>query len=264
MAAEIHPTAIVADDAIVHADAIVGPFCIVESGVEIGERTILKSHVCVYSGTTIGEDCKIHAFVAIGDLPQDLAHKNVPSYVRIGNHCTLREGVTIHRGTEEDTTSSLGDNCYLMANSHVAHNCIVGDNVILAHNAILGGRVQIGRNVFVGGVAAIHQFCRVGEYAMIAGVHRQLMDAPPFMTAGIHGVSGVNVVGLRRAGFSKEERLELQQAHKLLYRSGVGFREAVEMLSGRVTTDPGKKLVEFLQAPSKRGIDGFRRRNDRD
>ncbi|MGE3181816.1 MAG: acyl-ACP--UDP-N-acetylglucosamine O-acyltransferase [Phycisphaerae bacterium] len=258
--ANIHPTAIVNPEARIDPTATIGPYCMIERDVEIGAGTTFKSHVCVYDGVKIGANCTFHAFVAIGDLPQDLAHKNQPSFVKIGDNCTFREGSTVHRGTEPGTTTVIGNKCYLMGQAHVGHNTVVGDNVMMAHGALIGGRATIGNNVFKGGLSGVHQFCRIGQFVMLAATHPQVMDVPPYMMCGSDGVTGINTVGLRRAGIDADARLELKEAHKLLYRSGKGFRAAVDELATRVKTQPGRELVEFLQAPSKRGIDGYRAR----
>jgi UDP-N-acetylglucosamine acyltransferase len=256
----IHPTAIVDKHAEIDSSADIGAYAIIEAGVKIGAETKIYPHAYISEGTTIGQRCQIHPFAVVGHHPQDLKWEGTPSYTRIGDRTVIREGASVHRGTVPESTTIVGNDVYLMATSHVGHNCVVGDDVILANGAMLGGHVQVGRRTFVGGDVPIHQFVRVGELAMLAGGLRVISDVPPFMMVGREGLAGPNVVGLRRAGFSREERLEIRAAYKMLFRSGLLFRATLEQVAATVKTDPGHRLIEFLRAPSKRGIMGFRGR----
>lgn len=254
----IHPTALIDAGADVDPTAEIGPYCVVESGVRVGARTRLRSHVVLCRGARIGADCDLHPFVVIADLPQDLAHGGGASYVEIGDGCILREHVTIHRGTETDSTTRIGSKCYLMAGAHVAHNCQVGDEVIMANAVLLAGRVTVGRKCFLGGNAGVHQFVRIGEFAMIRGLDAVFQDVAPFMTMAKNSVIGPNVVGLRRAGFTAAERHELRTLYKSIFRSGGSFRQAVAAAAGKAQSAPAKRFVEFLSQPSKRGYARFR------
>lgn len=253
----IHPTAILGPQCEIDPSADVGAYAIVEPGVRIGPQTRVYPHAYISQGTTIGARCAIHPFAVVGHHPQDLKWDRSPSYTRIGDDCVIREGAQIHRGTAPQSTTTLGNRVYVMATAHVGHNCDVGDDVILANAAMLSGYAQIGARTFISGCALLHQFVRVGTLVMISGGTRVPMDIPPYMTTGPLGIHGPNVVGLRRAGFTPEQRTELRTAYKLLYRSGIPFREAVERVADMVRTEPGRTLVEFLQAPSKRGIRGW-------
>lgn len=257
----IHPTAIVHPDAHLEADVEVGPYAIVEAGVQIGAGTRLYPHCFITGDTTIGRRCQIHPFSVIGNLPQDVKHDGSRSYTVVGDDVIVREGASIHRGTAAESTTRVGDRCFLMANAHVGHNCTVGDDVVLTVGSMLGGHVSVGRRAMLGGGAGVHQFVRIGEFAMIAGGAIVHMDVPPFMIHAIGGLAGPNTIGLRRGGFSVAERNEIRACYRLLYRSRLPFRRALEQVVGRLTTtDAGQRLIEFLRAPSKRGIAGPERR----
>jgi len=256
----IHPTAIIDKRAEIDPSVEVGAYAIVEAGVKIGAEVKIYPHAYIAEGTTLGQRCQIHPFAVVGHHPQDLKWEGAPSYTQIGDATVIREGASVHRGAVPESTTIVGQRVYMMATAHVGHNCVVGDDVILANGAMLGGHVQVGRRTFVGGDVPIHQFVRVGELGMLAGGLRVISDVPPFMLVGREGLAGPNVVGLRRAGFSREERLEIRAAYKTLFRSGLLFRAALEQVAATVKTDPGRRLIEFLRAPSKRGIMGFRGR----
>lgn len=250
----IHPTAIVDPSAALDPSVTVGPYAIIEDGVQIGAETQILHHAFVARGTVLGERCQIHPFAVVGYLPQDLKYTGAPSYTRIGDETIVREHATIHRGTMPESWTTVGRGCYLMATAHIGHNCTVGDHVILSQGAMLGGHVEIGQRVIFGGAASAHQFVRVGEYAMVGGTLRLLQDLPPFMRAAPEGMAGCNSVGLRRAGFSREARDELRACYRLLYRGGLSFPHALQRVREFVKTDEGRRLVAFLEAPSKRGI----------
>ncbi|MDZ4198074.1 MAG: acyl-ACP--UDP-N-acetylglucosamine O-acyltransferase, partial [Kiritimatiellia bacterium] len=229
----IHPSAWIDPGAIVEADVDIGPFCVVESGVRLGAGCRLGAHVSILSGTTLGPRCRIHGGAVLGDLPQDLAFTNAPSRVEIGADCVIREQVTIHRGTKEGTVTSLGEGCYLMANSHVAHNCRVGNRVILANGALLGGYVEVGDRAFLSANVLVHQFVHIGRLVMAGGGSALGKDVPPFcMVQSVrrNSIVGLNIIGLRRAGFLPEQRQEIRRAFDVLYRSGLNFSKALERL----------------------------------
>ena len=254
----IHPTAVIEDGAELAPDVSIGPFCYVEAGASIGAGTRLVSHVAILGETSIGEDCTVHSFAAIGDLPQDVAYGGEESYVRVGDRCQIREGVTIHRGTTPGSSTVVGDECMLMANSHLAHNVVLGNQVILANGVLLAGHVQVGDQVFMGGCAMVHQFARIGRLVMVSGFTAAKKDVPPFcMTRALSAeVMGLNVVGLRRAGFSKDDRLDLKRAFKILYRSGLGTTKAAERLRAEFDNELVTELVDFVDA-SQRGIASY-------
>ncbi len=255
----IHPTAWVHPKAELGADVSVGPFCVIEDQVEIGDRTRLGAHAVVMAHTRLGPDCAVHAHAVLGDLPQDLAFKPAPSYVRIGARCIIREGVTIHRGTRPETETVTGDDCFLMANSHLAHNVRLGNRVILANGALLAGYVEVGDRAFISGNAVVHQFCRVGKLAMLSGGSAASKDVPPFCTtrsSTLNRIAGLNVVGLRRAGFDAAGRLAIQQAFRTLFLSGLNVSQALASLHAAGPAGPVAELCAFIEA-SKRGICRF-------
>ena len=213
--------------------------------------------------THLGSGCRVHSHVVIGDEPQDRAFDDEPSSVRIGNGCIIREGVTIHRGTQAGTATIIGHRCMLMTNSHVGHNCELGDDVTLISGALLGGHVRIGNQAMISGNAAVHQFVRIGELAMISGLGKITQDVPPFFMVDRDGnVIGINAVGLMRSGLSLEERREIKQAHRIIYRSGLKNADAIEELTGILESPAGLRLLAFISEDSDRGItrSGSRRR----
>ena len=255
----IHPTAIVDKSAEVDPSADIGAYAIIETGVRIGAGTKIHPHAYISQGTTLGRRCQIHPFAVVGHHPQDLAWEGTPSYTEIGDETIIREGASVHRGTMPESTTVVGKNVYMMATSHAGHNCMIGDGAILVNSVLLSGHVHVGQRAILAGGTRVHQFVRIGELAMIGGV-RVPDDVPPFMLVGPAGVVGTNGVGLRRAGFSSEERMEIRQAYKTLYRSKLMFREAIEWVAETVQTEPGRRLVEFLRGPSRRGYLGFKKR----
>jgi UDP-N-acetylglucosamine acyltransferase len=250
----IHPTAIVDKQAEIDPTVEVGAYAVIEGGVRIGPGTRIYPHAYVAEGTTLGRRCQIHPFAVVGHVPQDLKFDASPSYTQIGDETVVREQATIHRGTVPGSTTVVGQRCFIMSTAHIAHNCIVGDDVKIVNGGLLAGHVQVGRAAFISGHAMLHQFIRVGELTMIGGAVRVTNDVPPFMLAGPPGIVGINVVGLRRAGFSAAERLELRECYRLLYRSELHFPEAIERVAQVARSDPGRRLLEFLRAPSKRGF----------
>lgn len=255
----IHQSAVVEEGAELGADVAVGPFSYIESGVTIGSGCVIGPHVTILRHTSLGSGTEVHAGAVLGDLPQDVGFENKDSFVRIGSNCIIREGVTVHRGTKEGTSTEIGDGCFLMAFSHFAHNVKLGSGVIVANGALLGGYVQVGEKVFISGNSVIHQFVKIGRVAMLGGGSGVSKDVPPFCTIqplAPNTVLGLNVVGLRRAGMSPDERKDIKRAFKILYQSGLNVTQATEKI--RATFDSGSALefCEFIEA-SDRGICAF-------
>ena len=252
----IHPTAIVEPGAQLGTDVQIGPFACVAATARLGDGCVLAPHAIVLGHTTLGARCKVHSGAVIGDLPQDLSFKDEPSYVVVGDDCTFREGVTVHRGTKPGTTTRIGNHVFMMANSHAAHNCEVGDRVIMANGVLLGGYVVVGERCFFGGSSAVHQFCHVGRLAMVAADSILTKDLPPFCTslsAENSQVGGLNVVGLRRAGFTAAQRAQIKQAFGTVYRSGLNVSQARERLRADAANPFAAEFAEFL-SQAKRGI----------
>lgn len=252
----IHPTAILSPGAQLGTDVQVGPFAFVAATARLGDGCVLAPHALVLDHTTLGARCKVHSCAVIGDLPQDLSFKNEPSYVVVGDDCTFRESVTVHRGTKPGTTTRIGNHVFMMANSHVAHNCEVGDHVVMANTAALGGYVVVGERCFLGGNTGVHQFCHVGRLAMVGACSLISKDLPPFcITASSANslVAGLNLVGLRRAGLTAEQRAHIKQAFNLVYRSGLNVTQAKERLRAETGNPFAAEFADFL-AQAKRGI----------
>lgn len=256
----IHRDARVEDGAEVAADAEVGPFTVIASGARVGAGCVLGPHVVIHSSVRLGPGCRVHAGAVLGDLPQDLSFGGGESGVEIGASCVIREGVTIHRGTKPDTSTVVGEGCFLMANSHLAHNVRLGRRVILANGVLMAGYVEVGDGAFLSGNAVVHQFTRIGRLAMLSGLAGIGKDVPPFCIAescARNAIAGLNVVGMRRAGMNPEQRRAVAAAFRILYRSGLSVRQALERLRAEFPDGPAREMAEFAAA-SKRGICPFR------
>ncbi len=259
---KIHPTAIVHPHAKIHENAVIGPYCIIEEDVEIGEDTILHSSVVVHSGTRIGIANQIYHGAFIGGLPQDLSFDpRKKTFTIIGNKNTIREGAIIHRATKQEGGTRIGNENYLMGNSHIAHDVCLGNKVILVQNSVIGGHAVVEDGAFISGLVAIHQFCRIGQNSIIGGCSKVVKDVPPFVT--IDGnpaeVAGLNSVGLKRSGFSLEVRNAIKRAYKVLYHSGLNTRQALERLKEENSPVPEvQKIIHFFEA-SKRGVSDHRK-----
>jgi UDP-N-acetylglucosamine acyltransferase len=256
-APEIHPLAVVHPTAELGAGTRVGPFAVIGEGARLGDDVEVGPHAVLEGRLEIGARCRIHAGAVIGAPPQDLKWEpGTVSGVRIGAGTTVREYATIHRATTPDGWTVIGRDCYLMAQSHVAHDCRVGDGVILTGFTGLTGFVEVGDRAVISGLAGIHQFVRIGTLAFVGGCSRLSQDVPPyFLVEGNPAeVRGVNIVGLRRAGVPAAVRLNLQRAYRILYRSGHGPSKGLELVRAEVEPSPEiDQLCEFI-ASSKRGI----------
>ncbi len=250
----IHPTAIIEEGARLGLDVRVGPYAVIESHTTVGDRTEIRAHATIKRFTSLGDDNVVHEGAVIGGEPQDTRFTGAESFLRIGSRNQIREGVTIHRGTEAGSTTVVGSDCFIMAYAHVAHNCSLGDRVVLANNVALAGHIEIEDQVFISGGVVVHQFCRIGRLAMIGGNSKIVQDCLPFVTTdGVPGrASGLNLVGLKRAGFKSSEIQNLKQAYRTLLRSGLSLEEALSGLES--ATDPlVSHMVNFARA-SKRGF----------
>lgn len=250
----IHPTAIVHPQARLDATVRVGPCAVIDAGVELGAGCVVGPHVYLTGVTKIGAGNQFHAGCVIGDAPQDLKYRGEPTRVRIGDHNVFREHVTVNRATTTDGATVVGSHNFFMAGAHIAHNCAVGSHVIMANGALLGGHVTVQDRVFISGNCLVHQFCRVGTLAIMQGGAAISKDVPPFAVArGINGVCGLNVVGLRRAGFSSAERLELKKLYHALFRGGKNFAGAVAAARKDFSSPGAKIMLEFITT-AKRGV----------
>ncbi|MDR3612108.1 MAG: acyl-ACP--UDP-N-acetylglucosamine O-acyltransferase [Candidatus Obscuribacterales bacterium] len=251
----IHSTAIIADGAKIDPAAEIGPYVVIGPDVQIGPGTVVGAHAIIDGVTTIGADCKIYAGASIGLDPQDLGYKGEATGVIIGNRVTIREYVTIHRATKSGFTT-IGDDCFLMNYSHVAHNCVVGNSVIMANNCTLAGYVTVGDAVVMGGDTVVHQNCRVGRMAMMGGCSATRQDLPPFgMCDGRPAkVRGTNSVGLKRNKLSLETRMAVKKAFRIIYVSEVILEKALERVEKELGHVPEViELLDFFKT-SKRGV----------
>jgi len=250
----IHPTAIIHPKAKLDATVQVGPFVVIDAGVELGADCIVGPHVYLTGLTTAGTENRFHAGCVIGDAPQDLKYKDEPTRLRIGSRNVFREHTTIHRSTKPDAETVIGSHNFFMANSHVAHNCSIGDHVILANGALLGGHAVVQDGAFISGNCLVHQFCRVGALALMRGGAAISKDLPPYCVAlRENEICGLNVIGLRRAGFSAEARMGLKRLYHLLFRGGKNLREALAGAREQFTGEAAKKILEFI-AEAGRGV----------
>ena len=254
----VHPTAVVDRLAEIDPTADIGPYAIIDGPVQIGPDVRVYPHAFISGHTQIGARCQIHPGAVVGHLPQDLAFTGGETYCRIGEDVIIREHAQVHRGTEEGSSTVVGNRCFIMAGGHIGHNCRLEDDVKIVNCALLAGHVQLGQGAFVGGGAAFLQFVRIGELAMIAGGARVVMDIPPFFLADQSGKCvTVNTVGIRRANFTGEQRDDVKRAFRTLYRTDQPFGDAVISLAEQVQTDAGRRILEFVRAPSRRGIAGL-------
>ncbi|MBF0307901.1 MAG: acyl-ACP--UDP-N-acetylglucosamine O-acyltransferase [Magnetococcales bacterium] len=253
----IHPTAVVDKRAELGRDVEVGPYAIVEGDVVLEDRVQVSAHAVIAGHTRIGEETRVSSFASIGTPPQDTHYSGEPTRVEIGSKCAIREYVSIHRGTVEGGgLTRVGHRCMIMAYSHVAHDCRVGDEVIMANGATLAGHVEIQDFAVIGGLTAIHQFARVGRNAFIGGASAISMDVVPYASAAGNraNIVGVNVVGLRRRGFSEEQIKSIRQAHRLIFKANLRLEQAIAELEKESSDNPEIQfIVEFLQS-SRRGI----------
>ena len=250
----IDPSARISDNAIMEEDVVIGPWVIIEDGVTIGKGTRVDANCVIRKGTTIGSYNEIHPHVIIGEEPQDLAFdKDAISYVHIGDHNTIREFATIHRGTEAESTTVIGNHDLLMAVSHVAHNCHLGDHVVICNCALISGHAVVEDYGFVSGGVAVQQFARIGTSAFVGGNAGVNNDIPPFIRAvGYRAEAyGLNSVGLRRRGFTRETISKLNRAYKILFRSKCKLEERLRQIEEEVDCAEARQLVTFIRTPSR-------------
>ena len=259
MSNKIHPTAIIETGALIGDNVTIEPYAIIKENVTLQDSVVIKSHAYIDGYTTIGEGTTIWPSASIGTKTQDLKFRGERTYVVIGKRCEIREFTTINSSTQPENTVSIGDDCLIMAYCHVAHNCTVGNHVIMSNNATLAGHVTIGDYAIIGGFTPVHQFSRVGCYAMVGGLSRITHDVLPYtIGAGIpYKCGGLNRVGLKRHGFSRETRAILSQAFRIVYRSNLRLEEALKRIQKELPSTPElAHWIEFCRT-SQRGIIGL-------
>ncbi|MEL0091902.1 MAG: acyl-ACP--UDP-N-acetylglucosamine O-acyltransferase [Pseudomonadales bacterium] len=255
--ANISPLAVVDPKAQVADDAEIGPFCTLGPHVTIGSGTRLMSHVVVDGHTRIGKDCMVYPYVTLGIASQDLKHNlDSVTYTDIGDRNMIREFVSVHSGTEPDSSTKVGNDCALLAHAHVAHNCIVGNHVVMSHSATLGGHVHVGDHANIGGLSAVHQFCHVGEAAMVAGMARVVQDVLPFTIAeGFPAhMRVINKVGMERAGYTNDDIKAVRKAFRILFARELRLEQAIEEVLGEFPDSPQVQKMLRAISDSQRGL----------
>ena len=256
MSVTIHPLASVGKKAQLGENVAIGPSAILGDHVVIGDGSTIAPYAIIQDGTRLGRGCKIASFAVVGGPPQDLKYNGEPTVLEIGDRCDIREYVTLNRGTIETGKTIIGHNCMFMANAHVAHDCIIGDNCILANSVPLAGHVTLGSWVIIGGLTPVHQFVHIGDHTMIGGGYRVAKDIPPYIRSGREPMvfEGLNSVGLRRRGFTREAIDLLEKAYVLIYQSNLNVSQAVVRIKEELEQTPEIQNILNFIAGSKRGI----------
>lgn len=250
------PLAYVHPAAKIHPSVVIDPFVTIEQNVEIGEGTWIGSNVTIMEGARIGKNCRIFPGAVISGIPQDLKFRGEESFTYIGDNTTLRECVTVHRGTASKGKTVVGNNCLIMAYCHVAHDCVVHDNVIMSNATQLAGEVVVDNYAIIGGGTLVHQFCHIGAHVMIQGGALINKDVPPFVKAAREPISyaGINSVGLRRRGFTSETIQQIQEIYRYLYLSGMNNSDAIDRIEAELpATNERDEIIMFVRN-AKRGI----------
>jgi UDP-N-acetylglucosamine acyltransferase len=261
---KIHPSAIVDPSAQIGADVEIGPFSIIGPQAVIGEKTTVQSHVVIEGEVVIGRSNFIGHGAIIGAPPQDVSFSpERKTRVEIGNDNIIREYCTIHRGSADGSATIIGEKNFFMAGAHIGHNCLIGNNVIIANNCLLAGHVRVDDGAFLGGGSTFHQHMHVGRLVMVQGSSAFGKDLPPFIIAAErNSVFGVNIVGLRRAGFSAKDREEIKAAFKVVYLSGLNLSQAIAKAATRKFSAPAREFLDFVVHAKKRGICPLKRGAD--
>jgi len=252
----IHPHTYIHPNARLATNVKIDPFTVIHQDVEIGDGTWIGSNVTIMEGARIGKNCRIFPGAVISAIPQDLKYEGEDSLAVIGDNSTIREFVTLNRGTKASGETRIGKNCLIMATVHIAHDCIIGDNSIVVNGVALAGHVVIGDNVVIGGLSAVHQFVHIGAHAMISGGSLVRKDVPPYAKAAKEPLSyvGINSVGLRRRGFSTEKIREIQDIYRILYQKNYNTSQAVAIIEAEMEATPERDEIILFIRNSSRGI----------
>ena len=251
----IHPLTNIHPEAKIAPNVEIGPFVTIEKNVEIGEGTKIFSNVTIFDGARIGKNCQIFPGAVIAAIPQDLKFRGEDTTVEIGDNNVIRECATIHRGTASKGKTIVGNNCLIMAYSHIAHDCVLKDNIILGNATQLAGEIRIYDRAILAGGVLVHQFCRIGAHSMIQGGSKVSKDIPPYVIAGREPLSyaGLNIVGLKRRGFTAEQIDEIHNAYRVIYQSGLNHTDALKKMEELPPTNEINEIISFIQN-SERGI----------
>ena len=253
----IHPTAVVGPEAEVGQGVAIGPYAVIGDDVVIGDKTEIGPHVQIADGARLGNECKVFAGAVLSTIPQDLKFKGERTYLRVGDRTVIREYVTLNRGTSANGETVVGSDNLIMAYVHAGHDCIIGNHVIIANSVQFGGHCEVEDYAVVGGLAGVHQFVRIGKYAMVGGISRASLDVPPFVMAGGHETfrfEGLNLVGLKRRGFTSEQIDRIRHAYRIIFQSGLLLGNALEQVARECkrTTEVDEILNFFENNASKR------------
>jgi UDP-N-acetylglucosamine acyltransferase len=251
-----HPMAYVHPTAVLGENVVISPFSSVYEDVEIGDGTWIGPNVTIMPGARIGKNCKIYPGTVISGEPQDLKYEGEKTLTYIGDNTTIRECVTVNRGTNALGYTKIGDNCLIMATAHIAHDCVIGNNVVIVNAVGLAGHIEVGDYAFIGGYSAVHQFTKIGEHSFIAGATQIRKDVPPYVKAAKNPVAyaGVNAIGLRRKGFSSEEIYEIQGIYRILYQQKNNVSQAVEQILEKFQDSHYRQVILDFINTSDRGI----------
>ena len=252
--AYVHPGAKIA------RNVVIDPFTTIHNNVIIGEGTWIGSNVTIMEGARIGKNCNNFPGAVISAVPQDLKFGGEDSLAIIGDNTTVRECVTINRGTQASGQTKIGDNCLIMATAHIAHDCHIGDNVIIVNGVLLGGHVTVGNFAIIGGLSAVHQFISIGEHAMISGGSLLRKDVPPYTKAAKEPLSfvGINSVGLRRRGFTPEKIREIQEIYRILYQKNYNTTQAFAIIEAEMEATPERdEILQFIRSSSRGVMKGY-------
>lgn len=253
---QVHSTAIVDPGAKIGPDTVIGPYCVIGAQVVLGANSWLQNHVTLAGPMRAGTGNKFYAYCSIGQQTQDLKYKGEPTHLEIGDENTFREFVTVNRSTTSEGKTRIGSRGNFLAYSHIGHDCTVGDEVVFSNNGTLAGHVEVGDNAVMGGLTAVHQFCRIGRFAITGGCSKIVQDVPPFMIADGNPaeIRGVNFVGLERRGFPAEKVKPIKEAFRLLFRSKYNTRQAIEAIRKELPpSEEINQIVEFIEK-TERGI----------
>jgi UDP-N-acetylglucosamine acyltransferase len=250
------PLAYVNPGAKLAKNVVIEPFTNIENNVEIGEGTWIGSNVTIMEGARIGKNCRIFPGAVISAIPQDLKFEGEDSLTVIGDNTTIREFVTVNRGTKASGETRVGNNCLIMATAHIAHDCVLGDNSIVVNGVALAGHVIVGKNAIIGGLAAVHQFIHIGDHAMVSGGALVRKDIPPFTKAAKEPISfvGINSIGLRRRGFSTEKIREIQDIYRIIYQKNYNTTQAIGIVEAEMEATKERDQIILFIKNSKRGI----------
>ncbi|MBW3597902.1 MAG: acyl-ACP--UDP-N-acetylglucosamine O-acyltransferase [Planctomycetes bacterium] len=246
---QIHSTAVISNDATIGSGVRIGPFCVIEGGAEVGDGCRIAAYVAIREGTSLGAGNVIHEHAVLGGDPQYVNAKGPFGKVVIGAGNVIREAATVHRGLKADHVTRIGDGNYLMAGAHLGHDCVVGDHNIIANNTLLAGHVTVHSHAYISAAVAVHQFCRIGSYAMVGGQSHVNKDVPPFVTLdGLTSrVVGLNQIGLKRKGFRPEEIAQLKAAYRVIYRRGLTWSEVLAELAAEFSSGPAAAFRAFFE-----------------